>query len=81
MTTKQNEIVDQCEALIREHFDGYVLVVHAQDVDDDGNSLTQVGWGGGVMLALGLAEYAKHKLKTRVWSNDDERAQREYNGC
>ena len=79
MTAKQNEVLDTCEELLREHFSGYILVVHGEDVDDAGSSETKLGWGGGIMLAIGLTEYARHKLKARAWSNDDEREQRERN--
>lgn len=77
MTDKQSEVTKQVEELLREHFDGYVLTLHCQDVDDEGASETTVLWGGGIMLAHGLAEYAKHKISIRAWSEDDEKESRE----
>lgn len=72
MTPKQHEIAAQVEELLREHFDAYLLTLHASDVNDKGASETSVGWFGGIMMGIGLASYSLHKLKIRAWNDMDE---------
>jgi hypothetical protein len=71
MTEKQQQILDQVQELLIEHFDAHVVVTDISDVDDSNNHSTQGGYSGGIPIAMGLCLYQIEYLKRKTFDAED----------
>jgi len=62
MTAAQEEIFTKANELLKEHFEGFLVV--CMD-DDDSGRITTMQYHGGLLQAIGMARAAEFKLMTR----------------
>lgn len=60
----QQEALEKAYELLKEHFDASIIVVTATSIPGEPveTDATQVYWAGGVMNAIGQAEFALRKI-------------------
>jgi hypothetical protein len=71
LTEAQNEAVEKAWALMREHFDGAVLIFDTETKDGN-DTLFGVNYQGGVNRSIGLTQRANFRLMKMVESEAEE---------
>lgn len=56
LSDKQQEVLDQVNNLLSEHFDAHVIVFSAYDVDDEGHEIQDYLFAGGRAAAIGMCD-------------------------
>lgn len=66
MTTAQTSALDRITEIMREHFDSAVFIFETDAEDDSDPTLAHLSYrtSGTFSSAIGLVEYAKHKMLT-----------------
>lgn len=69
MTKVQEQVLEECNQKLGEHFEGFLLGVVWDDTQPDDKEQAEgkvIHWHGGWIQCVGLAEYAKHMLLERT---------------
>ena len=63
LSDAQEQALVKVADLLSEHFDSSLIIVSTElEVDGQTVDCEQMGWNGGYINAIGLAEYALHRL-------------------